>query len=75
MRYCIIGDDSGHRWLCPLDRKQEVEDSIRAVEEYWSDMDPEGECPEDLTEGLTRLEGGTLSFTDPMVDGERIGKG
>lgn len=74
MRYCIIGDQSGHRWLCPLDKKNEVEDSIQAVEEYWEDADYDRECPENLTEkyNLPALEGGVLSFENPQINGKEV---
>jgi uncharacterized membrane protein YdbT with pleckstrin-like domain len=73
-RYCIVEDQSGHRWICPLDKKEEVEKSIEEVEEYWETGNYDRKCPEDLTHtyNLPTLEGGVFSFTEPQVDGKPV---
>lgn len=68
-RYCFIGDQSGHDYLCPLDRVEEAEKMIAAVEAYWDNMDRddlEGGCPEE-PDFIERIDGGpwNYSFENP----------
>jgi len=72
--YCIISDQSGHRWICPVDKKEKVVANIQAIEDYWSNADYEKDCPDDLTEeyNLTHWEGGDLTFSNPQIDGKEI---
>ena len=71
-RYCLVGDGDGHQWMCPLDRKPEVEENIEAIEDYWATGDYDKECPKDLTQDLPRVEGETLSFTSPHLNGKPV---
>lgn len=72
--YTIITDSSGHSYLCPLDKREEVGRSLHLIENYWEAANYDKECPEDLTEtlNLPRLEGQLLTFTNPQIDGEPI---
>lgn len=67
-RWCVVGDGDGHRYLCPADRADEVEEQFAALAAYWDRLDADGECPPDPSEGLQRLEGHRLTFTDPRIE-------
>lgn len=73
-QYCIVEDDSGHKWICPLSLKNKVEKSIQDVEAYWRNVNYKKECPEDLTETfrLPSWEGELLTFSNPCLDGELV---
>lgn len=67
-RYVFIMDQSGHDYLCPLDRMEEDEKMIADVESYWDNADYddiESECPED-PDFIERVDGPWgYSFENP----------
>lgn len=73
-RYCIIEDNSGHRWICPIEQKEAVEENIKAIELYYERGDYDKECPEDLTEtlGLYSWEGEDLTFEAPQLGNKYV---
>lgn len=68
-RYVFITDESGHDYLCPLDRKEEGEKMIEDVERYWDNLNPddlESECP-DEPDFIERINGPwNYSFENPQ---------
>ena len=66
-RFCVVSDDDGHRWICPVERKEEVEKSLAELGEYWGGGDCSKGPPDDLTVSLPRWEGQDLTFTDPRL--------
>lgn len=54
-RYCTVGDDSGHEYFCPVDRKEDFY--------KWVYSDDDSETPA----YATRIDG-RLTFADPKVD-------
>lgn len=73
-RYVIIEDESGHQYLCPSSLAKEVEKSLKDVCEYWSTQNYDLEPPQDLAEyyKLPIIEGETLSFEKPKLNGEEV---
>ena len=72
MRYCIIYDDSGHEYLCPVTRKDEANKMIEAIEKYWVTVDYEdleaGESPE-FPDFLKQIDGiHRLTFENPKEE-------
>lgn len=56
-RYTIVGDDSGHQFCIPLNRRKEWFEWLEA---------PEGSVRDDAPPYAMRIEG-TFSFTDPQI--------
>lgn len=69
MRYCIVSDDSGHKYLCPLDKREEAEATLNAISTYWDNFHPDNpENPPVEPDYLERINPHMLSFTDPQLN-------
>jgi hypothetical protein len=67
-RWCVISDDSGHDYLCPVGRRDEAVRRLEAIEAYWAKGNPRGKPPSE-PDFVTRIDGiGSLTFTDPQED-------
>ena len=64
-RFCIIKDDSGHAYLCPLERRDEAIHILSEIENFWYSDDVE-EAPPDIPDYLISTEISRLSFSDPI---------
>jgi hypothetical protein len=69
-RWCIVSDDSGHTYLCPAERRDEAEETLEAIEEYWNAHRYDDECPAD-PDYLIRFDSG-LTFENPLIDGMEL---
>ena len=67
-KYCLIIDDDGHWYLVPFERKQEAEEILDSIADYWeSDID-DNNCPE-MPDWLKRIDGlHKLTFENPVEE-------
>jgi len=67
-RYTIVVADD-HKYLCPVDRREEARERFKEIREYWRpNGDFEGDPPREPD--FVRRIGGSLSllsFTDPQI--------
>lgn len=69
-RYCLIYDDDGHLWLCPVELRDEGKRLITECEAYWAGGGI-GKAPPDpdSTDWLKRVDNpGRLTFSEPRED-------
>ena len=69
-RYCLVSDDNGHRYACPVGHREEFYRLLEALGEYWGSPDERREPPPRglaTIPGLLRVDG-NFTFTDPKTD-------
>jgi hypothetical protein len=74
MRWTIIGDGEGRRYLCPADRAQEARRMLEAVVSFWtngtvSSSDRGIRMPPPTPDFIVLLEGEELTFERPLING------
>ena len=71
-RYCLVGDGDGHHWLCPIERRAEARQLLKACEEYFSSVEPPATEPPpdpDAVGWLQRVDNPSrLTFVEPRED-------
>lgn len=70
-RYCIVSDDDDE-YLCPIDKAQEAWEVLQRIGEEWADRGNQFKPREEIPEYLKEIEGGLLTFTQPLYDGEEL---
>ena len=70
-RWCIVSDDSGHRYLCPADRVDEYAEMVELLNDYYDEGDYEDDAPP-FPDFVVSLYGRRLTFASPLLDGEEI---
>jgi hypothetical protein len=63
-RYFISHDNSGHAYLVPLARIAEWRE--------WVELPDDDERSWDEPDFAWRMDGGLLSFTDPIINGKKV---
>lgn len=66
-RFFVGSDDSGHKYLVPTSKRAEWLAWEAQVAAYdWLD-NPDENIPDDVPAYAKRIDGGTLTFTDPKI--------
>jgi hypothetical protein len=58
--FCLVKDDSGHSYVCPLDRRGEARRRLEELDQFWShggECFKDGAIPPEEPEFLTKIGG------------------
>lgn len=67
-KFTLIQDNSSHWYIAPYEKRDEANEILDSIEEYWEKGDYEKDCPEE-PEWLKRIDGPyNLSFSNPIEE-------
>ncbi len=76
MRYCLVYDEDGEKYIIPFEKRDEFQNEAFESHAYWNighhDDPYKGTPPVFPPDWAVKLEGETLSFENPQIDGVEI---